>query len=149
MSNKPNPSKRNTASPDASPQGSSGSGQSAHSPNITTTDPGIEKYRIERAYRLGLVGFIASILLALILAAFTLFGFKEAQGVAIIVSPFLSVLGTLVGVFFGVQVGSAGREEAQQQAKDANNKVTAFAAMADPTKIQSAIDAYTRLSSGK
>jgi surface antigen len=109
-------------------------------------DSGTEKYRIDRAFWLGLLGFLACIFLALCLAFLALIGFEEGEVVSQVVSPFLAVLGTLVGVFFGVQIGSAGREEATRQARDANYRANAFAAAADPKALQAAVDAYRQLS---
>ena len=114
--------------------------------SVTTKIPVIEIIRIDRAYWLGIYGLSFIIILALLLAIMTQFDVARADAVSKVVSPFLTVLGTMVGVFFGVQVGSAGREEANQQAQDANNRATVFAASANPRELEKAIDAYERLS---
>lgn len=114
-------------------------------PRGTTQIPEIEKYRIEKAYKLSLYGLITVTFLAAGLVIATFFGFSEAGEVSQVVSPFLVVLGTLVGTFFGVQVGSAGREEAEQNARDANSQATAFAAASDPTKLTQALGVYNEL----
>lgn len=110
------------------------------------SNPEIEKLRINRAFLLGLVGFLATIVFALVLAGLSLLGFKDVAGLSGVVSPFLAVLGTLVGTFFGVQVGATGKEELAQQARDASNKATAFAAAADPAALNEAIRAFNELS---
>jgi hypothetical protein len=96
------------------------------------------------------------VILALTLAALTLRGFKDAQTVAVIVSPFLTVLGILVGALFGLQIGSAGADKLSQQVQDANNRTdaanncaTAFAAAADPSKIDAVLDTFYKLSPTK
>jgi hypothetical protein len=126
---------------------------SAPTPTLTPTAPEIEKYRISRAFWLGLIGFVATMVLALALAGFSLAGFKDVAALSGVVSPFLAVLGTLVGTFFGVQAGSTGKEELAQQAreahdeaKEAHNKAAAFAAVADPQSLDKAIDTFNKLS---
>jgi hypothetical protein len=136
------PAGSNQAAPGGSPPPPPGSG-------ITTNIPSLEKYRIERAYRLGLIGFLTCIGLAAVLAVLTMIGLTQSEVVSDIVSPFLTLLGTLVGVFFGIQVGSSGKEELSQQAKDSNNQAVAFAAAADPKTLENAIQAYSVLSAKK
>lgn len=59
--------------------------------------------------------------LAAVLAVFLVLqgSFKTASDIVAIVGLFTSVLGTLVGAFFGLQVGTAGREKDQQAAREA------------------------------
>jgi len=123
---------------------------------ITTNKASIETVRIKYAFYLGVIGLAIVVILALTLAALTLRGFKDAQTVAVIVSPFLTVLGTLVGAFFGLQIGSAGTDQLSQQVQDANNRTdaannraTAFAAAADPARIDAVIDTFNKLSPTK
>ncbi len=120
--------------------------------SVTTDKPSIEIVRIKYAFYLGVIGLAIVVILAMTLAWLTLRGFQDAQTVAVIVSPFLTVLGTLVGAFFGLQIGSAGTDQLNQQVQDANNKTeaantraAAFAAAVDPSKIQSAIEAFNKL----
>jgi hypothetical protein len=58
---------------------------------------------------------------AALLVVFLVFeGWKTASDVVAVVGLFTSVLGTLVGAFFGLQVGTAGREKDQQAATEAH-----------------------------
>ncbi|MCC6298471.1 MAG: hypothetical protein IT314_04180 [Anaerolineales bacterium] len=119
---------------------------------VTTDKPSIETVRIRYAFWLGIVGFSLTIILAVVVAVLTQNGFKDAQAVSLIVSPFLTVLGTLVGAFFGLQIGAAGTDQLNQQvqdanarAEDANARAQSFAAAADPNNLQQAVDAFKKI----
>lgn len=135
------------AQPD--PETTSGTGDKL---KITTDKPSIETVRIKYAFWLGIVGFSLTIILAVVVAVLTQSGFKDAQAVSSIISPFLTVLGTLVGAFFGLQVGAAGTDQLNQQvqdanarAEDANTRAQSFAAAADPNKLNEAVEAFKKL----
>ena len=82
------------------------------------TDVNIERIRIVYAFWLAVLGLA----IAAVLVVFLVFqGKYESKDVLAVVGLFTSVLGTLVGAFFGLQVGSSGRESAQEAARDANN----------------------------
>jgi threonine/homoserine/homoserine lactone efflux protein len=55
--------------------------------------------------------------LAVILVAFgaALLAFSEAADVSTALAPVTGVVGTIVGAYFGVQAGAAGKEKAEQQ----------------------------------
>jgi vacuolar-type H+-ATPase subunit I/STV1 len=72
----------------------------------------LEIYRIQKAFWLAVFGLFLAALLVLILL---LFGIKTSSDIVAIVGLFTSVLGTLVGAFFGLQVGYAGNEKAEQK----------------------------------
>lgn len=121
-------------------------------PKVTTDKPSIETVRIKYAFWLGIVGFSLTIILAVVVAVLTQSGFKDAQAVSSIVSPFLTVLGTLVGAFFGLQVGAAGTDQLNQQvqdanarAEDANARAQSFAAAADPKSLSDAVEAFKKI----
>jgi uncharacterized protein YacL len=123
-------------------------------PKVTTDKPSIETVRIKYAFWLGIVGFSLTIILAVVVAVLTQSGFKDAQAVSSIISPFLTVLGTLVGAFFGLQVGAAGTDQLNQQvqdanarAEDANARAQSFAAAADPNNLNQAVEAFKKLTS--
>ena len=69
----------------------------------------------------------------------------DSQKAAVVTAAF-TVLGTIVGAYFGVKVGSAGRERAES-ARDAEAvKVQELAAQIDPEKARAALDnAHQRL----
>jgi hypothetical protein len=91
-------------------------------------DTGTEQMRIRYAFWLAVIGLGLAALLVVFLVVE---GWKTASDVVAVVGLFTSVLGTLVGAFFGVQVGSAGKEKEQQAAQAANRLAQrALAAMA-------------------
>jgi hypothetical protein len=55
--------------------------------------------------------------LAVILAAFgaALVAFSEAADVSTALAPVTGVVGTIVGAYFGVQAGAAGKEKAEEE----------------------------------
>jgi len=81
----------------------------------------VEKLRINRAFWLAVIGLFLAVVV--MISAGWLLKWTATDVVAV-VGLFTSVLGTLVGAFFGVQVGSAGRERAEQRAENAENKAT-------------------------
>ena len=138
------------------PQTPSGAPSTTNANKVTTEKPTIEKDRLRYAYYLGLGGLILIVAFAILIMVFSMLGFKDAQAVSSIISPFLTVLGTMVGAFFGLQIGSQGTEQANQQTQDANNRAdnaqnmaTALAAAADPAKAQDVLKIFQDLSKGK
>ena len=83
----------------------------------TPQDPGTEKLRIWLAFALAVTGLVLSAVLVIFLVCK---GWHTASDVVAVVGLFTSVLGTLVGTFFGAQVGAAGKEKEQQAALAAN-----------------------------
>lgn len=126
-----------------------------------TTASSTEQTRTKYAFWLAAGGFGITMILACLVAWFTVREFTDttatgmtafAGTVSAIVSPFLALLGTLVGTFFGVQAGASGKAELTQQvadanknATDANNKVAAFAGQLEPDKVEAALKAYSNL----
>ena len=90
----------------------------------------VEKLRINRAYYLALCGIGLAVLLVCILV----FGAKwtDAADVGAVVGLFTSLIGTLVGAFFGLQIGAAGKEDAENRAEKAQQKLVAYSQMSDP-----------------
>ncbi len=105
----------------------------------TAKDPQLEKYRIRKAFWLAIIGLFIAALLVLILLAF---GFKESNDIVAIVGLFTSVLGTLVGAFFGLQIGAAGKEQTEQRASKAEQKSEAIISMADENLVRKARDKF-------
>lgn len=151
---KPNPNE--TPSPNNKPAESVTPQANETLSKITTDKPSIERDRIRYAFYLGIIGFSVVIILALVISVLTLKGFKDAQSVTTIISPFLTVLGTLVGAFFGLQIGAQGTDQANQQAQNANaradnvqNMATELAAIADPTEAQKIVKSFRNLPESK
>jgi len=80
-------------------------------------DPGTDKMRITYAFRPAVIGLAIAATLVIFLVTRTEY---KSNDVVAVVGLFTSVLGTLVGAFFGLQIGSAGKERAQQEAQDAH-----------------------------
>lgn len=106
------------------------------------TDPKTEQLRINRAFWLAIFGLTLAAIVAV-----TLFfgGMDEASDLTSVVGLFTSVLGTLVGAFFGLQIGSAGKEEAEERANETQKNLNVLAAAADPDTITRARDMYKDL----
>ena len=97
--------------------------------NTPTSDAKTEQMRITYAFWLAVIGLALAAGLAVYLVSAGSFKATTSTDITAIVGLFTSVLGTLVGAFFGLQVGSAGREKAQQNAKEATK--VAFKALAN------------------
>ena len=69
----------------------------------------------------------------------------KAADITSIVGLFTSVLGTLVGAFFGLQIGAAGKEKAEQRADEAQKKVNALQGAATPDVLEKASELYPNL----
>ncbi|MEZ4709192.1 MAG: hypothetical protein R3A44_18435 [Caldilineaceae bacterium] len=76
---------------------------------------------------LGLAGFsIVAFALTILLAVYLVWsGWKEPEKIMIVVSPFVAVLGTLIGAFFGVKAGEEGKAKAENEAAKEQQKVAA------------------------
>src|SRR5438477_7816245 len=84
-----------------------------------SSDSRTEQMRITYAFWLAVVGLS----IAASLAMFLVFAPKyDSKDVVAVVGLFTSVLGTLVGAFFGLQIGSAGKEKADRNAKKAQDE---------------------------
>src|SRR5215218_6641153 len=59
---------------------------------------------------------------------------------AAVVTAAFTVFGTIVGAYFGVKVGSAGKEQAEAARHAASLKVEELAARADPGTVERAMD---------
>jgi uncharacterized membrane protein len=120
---------------------SSQSDQSPSGANASAKDNGIEILRINRAFQLAVFGLA----LAAFLVGMLLLACMTSDEIVSIVGLFTSVLGTLVGAFFGLQIGSAGREKAENRADNAQKKVDALQSAADEATINKARDLYKGL----
>lgn len=90
---------------------SSGSNPSDSSQQ-TQSNPTVDLVRMQYAFMIGMTGILAAAFITLILI---FLGWKVASDIVAVVGLFTSASGTLVGTFFGLQVGSAGKEAEQQE----------------------------------
>ncbi len=102
----------------------------------------IEITRINRAFWLSIFGLslAAALVIALLVA-----GWKASSDIVAVVGLFTSVLGTLVGAFFGLQIGSAGTAKAEDRADNAQKKADALSAAANKDTIDEAKKLYPDL----
>jgi hypothetical protein len=76
---------------------------------------------------------LGAIVLALLIVVWQ---FETAADVGSVLGVVVAPVATIVAAYFGVQAGSAGKEAADKNAKDANEKAIALASAADPTIAQ-------------
>jgi len=105
-------------------------------------DPALEKYRIRSALTLSIVGLA---LAAVVVIALLIAGWRTGSDVSAVVGLFTTTLGTMVGAFFGLQIGSSGKEEANSRAKSAQKKVDALQSAASGDVIKKAQQYYPQL----
>jgi hypothetical protein len=105
-------------------------------------DSAVEKLRINRAFYLSIfgLGLAAALVVALLIA-----GVKTASEITAVVGLFTSVLGTLIGAFFGLQIGSADKAKAEERAENAQKKADVLGAFAQPETIQRAMEKFPDL----
>src|SRR5258706_5586879 len=77
------------------------------------------------AVALGIIAIVASLWIVVD-------NFTKAADVGSVLGIVVAPIGTIVGAYFGVQAGAAGKDKADANAKDANNKAIALAAGLDP-----------------
>jgi len=105
-------------------------------------DSAIEALRIKKAFYLSVFGLSLSVALVVVLL---IAGMNKSNDIVAVVGLFTSVLGTLVGAFFGLQIGAAGKEKAEQRADNAQKKANALQAAADEPTINRAKAMYPDL----
>ncbi len=101
--------------------------------------------------RYGFVLVITGIILVGVMYALTLWAYRGGQAaeVATAMGAVTTVVGTLVGAFFGVQLGAAGREKIEDRAENARRKADALASAAlsrmDPDEAPKVFEAASEL----
>ena len=103
--------------------------------NKSTETVGTERLRIQLAFWLSLAGLALAAALAVLLVSREEMKVSTSAEVVAIVGLFTSVTGTLVGAFFGLQIGAAGAEherlsrqkaeESRQEAEEVTRMVLA------------------------
>ena len=68
----------------------------------------------------------------LVIFVMSILKWNTASDVTAVVGTVTGVIGTIVGAFFGVQMGSAGKEKAENARKDAEDKAFRMAAAMPP-----------------
>jgi len=93
-------------------------------------------------------GFVVVILgLVFVLAVFVIaiFKFSSASDVTTTVTSVGGVIGTIVGAFFGLQLGAAGKEKVEQQRNKAEQMALMLAGKAPTDKFESLLKEYPHL----
>jgi hypothetical protein len=101
---------------------------------MAVNDP-IGEVRLKYSLWVVLVGLLAS-LVAVLVAIWKL---TDPTSIAGVVASLTGLVGTVVGAFFGVQVGAAGKEKAEAERSDAERMVTRMAAAMTPEQAASVL----------
>ena len=75
---------------------------------------------------------IAGLVVVLVVALFAISRWTDTKDVTAVIGSVTGVVGTLAGAYFGVHAGQAGRDRAEAQKDDAQQKLTRLAAAVDP-----------------
>ena len=87
-----------------------------------------DELRIKYGFWVVIIGLIVVAVVSLI----AILKWTTAADVTAVVGSVTGVVGTVVGAFFGVQVGSAGKEKTESERKVAQDKVEALASALHP-----------------
>jgi hypothetical protein len=82
--------------------------------------------------RYGVTVVLAGLAVTLLAFGFALLAFDKAGSVSAALAPITGVIGTIVGAYFGVQVGSSGRSQAEAARAKAEDDARRLAIVADP-----------------
>ncbi len=99
--------------------------------------PALESLRLRHVLRITLTGF------GLILAVFgcAVWRMQLPSEIAAVVGTVSCLVGTVVGAFVGVQIGSSGTERAEMARKIAEEMALSLAASTDPSRAAEVMDA--------
>ncbi|TEU00532.1 MAG: hypothetical protein E3J23_02360 [Candidatus Stahlbacteria bacterium] len=103
--------------------------------NINTMNQ-TDKMRIKYGFWVIIIGFI----LVTIVFIAAIVKWSEASDVTAVVGAFTGLVGTVVGAFFGVQIGSAGKEKAERERKEAEEKALRMASLLSPKDAKSILE---------
>ena len=93
-----------------------------------------DQLRIKYGFWVVIVGF----LLVGIIAVAAVWKWNTAGDVTAIIGSVTGVVGTVVGAFFGVHVGSAGKEKAEAARDQADDEAQTFAGLLSPAQFKAA-----------
>ncbi len=97
-------------------------------PAPTTTAEDIDRLRLKYGFWIIISGFALVFLITLISS----FRWAEVTSVATVVGAVASLVGTVVGAFFGVQVGAVGKEKAEAERERSEEGIKAALSMLPP-----------------
>jgi hypothetical protein len=93
-----------------------------------------DQLRIRYGFWVVIVGF----LLVGVIAVAAVLKWNTAGDVTAIIGSVTGVVGTVVGAFFGVHVGSAGKEKAEAARDQADDEAQTFAGLLSPAQFKKA-----------
>lgn len=96
-------------------------------------NPDVETARMKYAFWLAVIGLLLAAVLAVFLVSRADMQNVKSTDIVAIVGLFTSVLGTLVGAFFGLQIGAAGTDQerkSRQNAEEDRRQAETLAQMA-------------------
>lgn len=94
----------------------------------------IDKLRLTYGFWIIVIGFFLVAMLFMIAVSH----WTKADDVVTVIAVITTFVGTIVGAFFGVQVGSAGKERAENERKQAENLVLEMAKMLSSKQVDNA-----------
>jgi hypothetical protein len=87
-------------------------------------------------WKYGLWAVFAGLAAICIVAVVGVLRYSEPSDAAAAIAPVVAAISALTGAYFGVQVGSAGKEQADVARDSAHREAVKFAAIADPWMAQ-------------
>ncbi len=102
----------------------------------TPASPQPEGSGDEGKWKYGLVVVLAGLVVILFAFVVALQEYQKAADVSTALAPVTGVVGTLVGAYFGVQVGAAGKDKAEAARTKSDNEAKAALAALPPDEAQ-------------
>ena len=100
--------------------------QQRNTPPATSEE--IDRLRLRYGFWIIITGFVLVFLITLI----SMFRWDEVTSMATVVGAVASLVGTVVGAFFGVQVGAVGKEKAEAERSRSEEGIKAALSMLPP-----------------
>ncbi len=100
----------------------------------------------EDHWTLGLLAVVIGVTAILVSLFFVMQNFESAADVGAVLGVVTSSVGTIVAAYFGMQVGSAGKEKADENAANAN--AAALEAQRQATRLAAFVDPATARAEG-
>ncbi|MEM7334904.1 MAG: hypothetical protein AAF490_22695 [Chloroflexota bacterium] len=101
-----------------------------------------ENFRVWLAFLLAIVGIVAVLSLIIILVSR---GWEEADNIVSVVSILTTLIGSLVGLFLGVQVGAQGKEDAERRARSAQRRLGVIQSFSPPEIMSTVTENYPEI----
>jgi hypothetical protein len=129
-----------SSSPGHEGAGSEGDPPTAHVRRKVHQPTAAESAEVARA-RYGVTVVLAGLVVTLVAFGLTLLAFDKAGSVSAALAPITGVIGTIVGAYFGVQVGASGKAESEAARSKAEDDAKKLAAVAPSGPAMAALGA--------